>query len=723
MKIKIRIKTLILLILVVTIGIVWLIPNTFLIIARSLENNSPDKASVFYEKYANYPTTFSIKGDYHHAKSLINGFGKFTKYFNSWGGGDDKSPEYMDKARLVLENIMKKSPIRNEDQYYIDSYKMLLDLAIARGDSGLLENWISFGQNSDKDQVRYFADLYSAFLLHINGDRDGAKEILESLERDDFEDVNLDILKAEIDLFNGNYEESRKLYEDIENHNWAGLQSGNFGSQGYYGRNDWFNRVLNDLKGDNIIRGTVTYEGKPLPFMEIYVQAADGGMRSIGETYIGISDENGYFETLGLKDGVYNIGIGIDGSLLTDKVLYSSASDYFELEGRDGEIHFELKDTLNVIRPEGVEEISEEEFTVSWEEVEGADYYTVEIINFINPYEKGGSLGWAPAYNENGEIKHRGTSARINTELQKNDIGGHGLGEEGLITPNAILGLFLPNAEYPIIVNAYDEEENLIISSLPLRTYYDKIPSIKVQGSLSEGEDLILNQDYLDAIDYYENLLKENPDDIHALRYLTKIYGIGWKDGERNIQRAIELGTRFTELTGNRRLLYNTIAWLDIDEIKEYPELYKSIALEDEDFHDPIYYYHLSRYYIAMEDWENARDALRQEEEGYTDDDLIYLNMYFGEYGEAAENAKYSYNHNLSSEKFTMPLKDLDKNPPNSKDKEILDDFLLELVSGIGREDGKAIYNEIMDEISNRTIRVILKEIYLSRSWDIEDDY
>lgn len=717
MKIKIKIKTLILLILVLTIVIVWLLPNSFLLIARAFENNSPEKASIFYDRYANYPTTFSIKGDYYHARSLIKGFSKFIKYFNSWGGGDDTSPENMEKAIVILEDMMKKSPSENEEQYYIDSYKMLLDLAIAKGDAGLLKEWISFGQNSNKEKIGHFADLYKAFLLHVSGDRKEARKILESLEGENFEDVNLDVLRAEINLFEGNYKKAQELYEDINNYNWTGLQSGNFGSQGYFGRSDWFDWVYNDLKGDNVIRGTVTYEGRPLPFMEIYVQAADGGIRVTGESYIGISDEKGNFETLGLKDGVYNIGFGIDGSLLTDRVVYASESDYFELDSEDGEIHFDLKDILEVLEPEGVKELSQEDFTVSWEEVEGAVYYTIEIVSFIDPYERGGGSSSIPVYDEKGEIKHSKTSARIHMDFQRDEIGGFSLGEDGLISPNAVLGLFLPGIEYPIVVNAYDHDENLITSSLPLRTYFDKLPSIKVEGSLSEGEKLILNQDYRKAIAYYEDILIENPDNTEALRYLTKIYGIGWKDGEKNIERAIELGTRLSHITGSDRLLNRIVGMMTIDEIKEYPTLYKSTIL---DGNGPMDYYDFSQYYIAMGDWESARDALK-EEESYVRDELVYLDIYFGDYGEARENAKYTYTGNLSSTRFKEALIELENNPPEANEKEVLDRFLIELVKGFTREEGKKLYKETMHGISNRSIGIILNEIYRSRGWDIED--
>jgi hypothetical protein len=713
MKIKIKIKILILLIFVFTITLVWIIPTAILGIANSLEYKGSDKATFFYQKYASYPTTSDIKGSFLYAKSLVKSHSKFTIYFNSWGGGGNTSPEDMEKSKEILQGILKE-PFHKESekQYYIDSYKLLLDLAIATGDVDMLNNWISFGQEVNDEKLKYTSDIYSGFLFHVNGDRDGARRIVTKYDKTDFADVNLDILRAEISLFDGNYEEAKKIYENMTSNNFWEFDKDNFGSNGYDNRNFWFDNVLEVFKGDNVIRGTISYEGEPMPFVEIYVQAADGGIRVGGESYIGITDKNGEFETLGLKDGVYNIGIGVEGSLLADKVLQRPTNSYFELDGDDGEINFEFKNTMGIKIPESDKKISGEEFTVSWEEVDGADYYTVEIVTISD-----GAIFRSPTIDVNGQIKFTKTSATFNIDLLKSNISGISRWEEGLLGPEAVLGLFLPGVEHPIVVNAYDENKNLITSSLPQRTYYDQIPSVKVGGSLTEGEKIILNQDYPEAIQYYENILEDEPDNTDALRYLTKIYGIGWKYGEENIKRAIELGERLTDVIGDNSLLINIIELMEIDEIKENSELYYSAVLEDSEDHDDSYYYNLSRYYIATENWEGARNALQNREE-YVSTDLFYLNIYFENYIEAAENAKYTQ-RNLTSVEVKEALKELEENPPQPKDKQVFDNFLLNLVKGVQREEGKTLYRETVRQISNSNIQTILHEVYLERGWDI----
>ena len=717
MKIKIKIKTLILLIFLIGLTFIWGIPTATLSIAYLLEDRS-DMATLFYEKYAAYPTTSNIKGGFLYADSLINGFSKFTIFLTGWGGGADTSPEDIVKAKKILEDIMKEIPDNNsEKEYYIESYKMLLDIAIATGDVEMLQEWISYGQKSKDEKITYKADMYNAFFLHVHGDSEEVKKIIDKYNKTELADKKLEILKAEVALFAGDYHNAKSIYEKMDNNYWVITERNNFGSTGYYERSSWFNRVMDDFKGDNIIRGTVTFEGKPMPFMEIYVQAADGGFSSGGEGYIGITDENGEFETLGLKDGLYNIGIGVDGSLLANKVLQRSNHKYVDLNGKDEELDFIFKKTLNISSPEQRHKLTGNEFTVSWDKVEDAAYYTVEPVVFFEPYNKSSGSYRSYALDKFGESKFTSTSATFNIEMLSKQPGSLTFGEEMILEPSAILGIFLPGVEYPIVVNAFDENNKLITSSLPLRSYYDQMPSVIVEGELTEGEEMILSKDYPAAIEYYENILKENPNDIDSLIYLTRIYGMGWKQGERNIEKASLLAQRYSNITGDKKLLLNCLHLLEKDELKENSEIVLQAFKEANEVLDDSDYYFLSKYYIAFEKYDEAREALKNTES--VTDNLIYLNMYFEDYQEAAENVMSKNYHlsRLSSSKIVETLKELDENPPQANDKQIFNEFLLKLINGINHEKGYKIYEEAVSQISNNNFKIILNEINLERHW------
>ncbi len=722
MKIKIKIKTLIFTVFVLALTFIWAIPTATLMIAGYLDDNHSEKASLFYEKYASYPTTPNIESKYLYANSLIGSFRKYTIFFTGWGRGENTSPEDMDKAKQILIDALAEMPAKNrEKDYYIKCYKLLLDIAIATGNAEMLQEWIGYGQNNTDEKLIYTADIYDGFLHHVNGESETTKAILEKYEETELKDIIFDVLKAEVILFDGKYEEVESIYEGLYKNNWRELGR-SFGS-GVYDRGHWFEGRFDDLKGDSILRGTVTYEGKPMPFVEIYVQEATGGLSilSRGESYVGITDVNGEFETLGLKEGLYNVGIGLDGSILTDKELQSSKNKYVELDEEGGEIHFVFKDTLKINSPKPGEKLYGEEFTVSWEDVEGAAYYTVEPVVFYEPFGNRGISTRTYINDLNGKYKFTETKAVFNINMIRDNPNINVYdSEKEYLGVQAVLGIFLPGVEYPIVVNAFDENKNLITSSLPKMSYYDQVPSITVEGSLTEGENLIYQKNYIKAIEYYENVLDENPNDIDALRYLTRIYGIGWKEGEQNLKKAFDLGKRYTEVSGNKELLINTVGIMNMSEIKENSKLVYAVlteAMKDSDFDN---YSFLSRYYIAVKNYEEAREALRGREA--VTDTLIFLNMYFGDYLEAVKNLKSEnfYISRLSSNKVKKALGELDKNPPKGDELKVFNDFLLKLINGIPYDGGKNVYNETVKQISNSNIKTILDEIYLERHWDTE---
>ena len=719
MKIKIKIKTLILAVFIFVLTLMKGIPTAALMIAGTLETNGSEKASLFYEKYAYYPTTPKIKGKFLYADSLIKSFNKYSIFLTGWGGGENTSPEDMERAKQILKEIMAETSVKtSEKDYYLKSYKMLLDISIASGDAEMLREWIAFGQRCEDEKIIYTADVYDGFLHHVNGDREFAEKIVEKYEKTDLKDIKTDILDAEIALFDGKLEEAEALYKELYKNKW-GEFARNFGSQGY-DRRDWFERTMEDFKGDNAITGTVTYEGKPMPFVEIYVQEATGSFSysPSGESYFAITDINGEFRTLGLRDGLYSVGIGVDGSVLANKELRRSTHQYVELNGEDKEIQFEFTNTFKINSPKPGDILSGEEFTVSWEDVEDAAYYTVEPVVFHEPFGDRGTSLRVYAEDKNGEYRFTETKAEFNINMFRNNpnitVSDN---ESGYLGAQAVLGIFIPRVEYPIVVDAFDEDNELITSSLPLRSYYDQIPSITVEGELAEGEMLIYYKNYPAAIEYYENILKGDPNNTDALRYLTRIYGIGWKEGERNLDRAFELGRKYTEISGNRKLLTNILDRMSIREIKENKDRgYSAIteAMKDPDFDN---YYFLYKYNIAIENYEEAREALRKYES--VTDNLVFLNMYFGDYMEASENIKSEsfYRSRLSSDKVKDAIEGLGENPPKEDELNVFNEFLLKLINGIPYEEGKNIYNETVKHISNNNIRTIIEEIYLERRW------
>ena len=384
---KIKVKTLIFAACIFAIIFIWVIPASILGIAYYLQDKNSDKAILFYEKYASYPTTSGIERKFTYADKLTGSFSKYTIFSDGWGGASS-NPEDLEKATEIFTEIVRWGlQKKSEKHFYIDSYKRLMDIAIAVGDTEMLHEWISFGQQNDDGDIKYIADIYNGFLFHVNGDNKGAEKVISEYENTELADVKLDILKMEIAFFEEDYDKVVSISKNINNIDWKTRDNIVFGSSRYYDRGFWSDGFGKTIKGNNKIKGTVTCKGEPMPFVEVYVQEAGGGIRTSGDSYVAITDEKGEFQTVGLKDGLYSIGIGLDSSRLKDKDLSRSGYGFINLEGSDEEMNFVFNDTINVFSPKPGEKISGNEFGVSWEEVEGAAYYTVQVVIFSNPHE------------------------------------------------------------------------------------------------------------------------------------------------------------------------------------------------------------------------------------------------------------------------------------------------------------------------------------------------
>ncbi len=720
MKIKIKVKNLIWITIVVVIVFTWGIPFTTLQIANALDNKNSDKAHIFYKRYYNYPFVGdTIKARYIYAASLIDGFSKFQITFSGWGGGSNTEPLKLEESKEILAGIVKEENLSKSEKEYMErAYKMLLDIAISTNDVDMLKRWLDFKNPEETGKMEYTRDMYRAFLFNVNRDRESALEIAEKYKDDKYRDGLLDVLLAEIYFFKGDHAKTKEFLEKAHKVNYWDRMDPIFASYRYLDRSYFLEYEKDMLGGTNKIRGTVFFEDKPMPFVEIYVQEPHGGFRTGGGNYLGITDQNGYFETAGLKEGTVQIVLGVDGVVLTDKVLQRTNVDYIELKGQDVNVDFVFKETLDIISPRASTVIKDNIFDVSWEAVEEADYYDVELIVFSDPYNMKGNSSRGPIEDINGNIKIKETRARFNTENLKDTLGGLSFsGEEMLLEPSGVLGVFLPGVEYPIVVNAYDKEDRLITSSLALRSYYDKIPSIVRRGDLSEGEEIILSKDYPKAIEYYEKKLKKDPKDPEALLYLTKIYAIGWKEGEKDYAKAIAYAKAYEEAVSREGMVFRVISYMDYKDIRANKDMVKEV-LEKVKSREDDYYYSFAQLNIVNREYKKARDALEMIQD-YIPDSLVFLNIYFEEYEKAIKNLQSDkfYYSLISTSKTLDAISILENEGISRSDKKVFDEILLKLINREAYDQKNEIYKQTMSKLKNQSARTIIDQIYKDYGW------
>lgn len=576
MKIRMKVKTLIILIIVILIGVGYIVPEIFLYGVEKIEEN--EKAAKLYTSYLNMPfATLKDRALYNMGKSLAPYIGTYDLFMLGRGSsGELVTHKDIEKAIESYEEILNEY---ENSPYYVEAYKNLLDLYIGMGNVEKVQELIDWGKNSSKEEIVYTSHLYTAFNHMVKREYDEAMEIVEGYISKEVEDRKLYALKGYIHFLQEEYTLAEKAFEATRTKTYIHDREGKlFGNIRDVYDGHWINSFIRRYTGDNTIRGRVTVNGKGIPYAQIYIHSkSQYGTYSPGrEIFIAITDFNGEFETVGLKEGEYEIGVGVSQPLAYNMVFKEKNERMLELNG-DITYNFEFTEPMDIISPKGEFILKDNSFQLKWEKIEGADYYKVFAVAFEEPASMSGSSTSYAIPNEKGEYEIKGTDTTIDINVVNSyPIAVFFSGDdpdESLISPNGILGTFYPNVKVPIIVKAFDREGNLLNSTLPLMSNYEDITVVKVENrDLSEGERLIVNMEYEEAIEYYEEVLEDDSENIEALTYLSRIYADGWKIGGHDLDKAKEYAEMLYDITGDEKVFIRLNHALEREDSSHPPE-------------------------------------------------------------------------------------------------------------------------------------------------------
>lgn len=314
------------------------------------------------------------------------------------------------------------------------------------------------------------------------------------------------------------------------------------------------------------------------------------------------------------------------------------------------------------------------------------------------------------------------TKATFDINILKNYVAGTSHdGEERIITPYSILGSIRPNIDLPITVTAYDKNRNILGSSLPIKTYYENLPSIKVPGELSEGEKLILNGKHEEAIKYYEDILVKDPNNLEALKYLIKYYMMSWKMDNYDFDKAIIYADRYFKITGDNTFIKKTIGFMGYPSLvkhKDYIIDFYSKLSEVEK--DTDYYWQLGRFYNALGDIEKARANYENSEEDFLDVSILEFDLYLKDIDKAVERLKRDdFDTNLMNKNILLDvISKFDENVLNSTDykifRELLEDSIMRRYK---HEEMQSRFFDAYKKIKNNDIKTFLNEWKVENYW------
>ena len=688
MKLKIKIKNLILITLAAILMVLIVVPFTTLQIANFLNSMDSNKAAVFYESYLRKAIKPNeVQALYKYAEHLSGSKDKYLIFLNGYGSPSSKTTlEDMKKAKNSLIKILADE--KSSEKYTRLAYRKLLDILVSTGENLELKKYLEWGSNSEDKDIKHTSSIYNALLI---GDYKLAGELLDNLDialnRDYYN------IKGYIALLKDENELAKDYYSK------AGLSY-------------WYDEYEDLLKGQYKIRGKVSYNGVGIPFAEISIQESTSGFRVGSNGFTAITDINGEYETIGIRSGRYNIGIGLNHAVLYDKVHLNQNISFLELE-EDMEFDFKFVDPIIVLEPKPGTIIDEESFVVRWEPVEKADYYSMDTIAYSNPMDKNrGMLRYGITYNFKCD-NPKDEGFLFNVDKLRSQANVYSYEDDWVPTPATILGGFLPGFDYPIIVKAFDKDGNLVGSSQGQRVYLDQMNSINIKGELSKGENLILKGEYEKAIEYYEESLDNNPEDKEALKYLSKFYTLGWKEGTIDYIKAIDYGKKYYDLYGDSHLLLETISNMNHRDKKLNKKLVKEILdntpEEDKDFY---YYNQLGSYYEGIGEYIEAIRAY-EKMDAYMPSNTLLMDLYLGDLNSALDrlNTPNLQLYMISRKTLIRSIERLIVDDLQTEDYKYFQEILEKHLSGELRgEEGKQLFYKLRKMIQNPDIRAILDE-------------
>ncbi len=730
MKIKLKVKNLLLLSLGFLLLVFVLLPKGNIIIARALDRMDSPYAEAFYERYLdqNFGNP-SFRAQLEYAETLIDGFNRYGIFSNHRGGVIDNRPEDLQRAKELLETgIEREKNLDDYEYYYLRGYRLLMDLYIATGEMKNFQQGLRF-PTGESEELEELQRIYCSYYEIYFGDINRGKELLNE-GRPAYYLRERRTLLGEIALREGKFEEARAHISEAEVHRpgkYNYFHGTLFGTGAFQHQNMWIDSYINSFAGNYTLSGQITFDGDPMSFVEIYIKkGGDNSWQSAGERMVAITDEEGYFETLGLRRGSYSLGIGIDSSRLYDKYLPGMTGPMAEAqlivtEDQYLEIKFTPPIAFSEITNQQLSS-EEEEFRLTWSPVPEAAYYEAYYLSFTNPQEKTGGHGERRLITAEGEDKifENGASFTVGM-INEKDPGGivSFSDEERLLEPGGILSPTLPGVEYPLFIKAFDEDHREITSSLSLRGDYNEVPSFSLEGELSEGEQLLLDQAYPEAIAYYKEHIEDGEIRKEALRTLSLIYHYGWKKGEEDKDLALTYAEEYYNETGNSRILEMILGGMSLEEVKSNRS---RLEYYIEKIGEPQDDYHIQQLrgdlHLIDGDWEEAV-AVYEENQHYLNWKVLYLDLLLGDYVKAADRMEDSRFHIYRLDPLNMKdeLQDLREGGLTSGDearlKRMMEALLLE-----SRDSAAEVYREIYPDIESEALRNILYEIRLMNNWD-----
>jgi hypothetical protein len=677
-KIRIKVKQLIIVIPIIVIITMFIIPKIIYKRAEALADNDIDTSKILYKRYINMVPfkNKKVEAMFRLAEQIAPSRDVLSMYEfhpNASGGtGRMLTSDVINNAAKYYKEIYTNY---QGSEYYEKSYGRLLEIYTAAGEFNKSKKLIEEGMVSKNKYIKLKANKYNILYLTVDRKYEEAKKLCRILIMENNKDIFLFQMLGDIYFYEGDYNKALEIYtkgkelkEKLLNNNETTykeqrnqrIYTNNIYSFGVDDKIYEIDKFKDIYTSSGEFHGKLIINGKPVPFARIYLKNSRwynlNGYSSFEEGFFVLTDFEGKYVIPNLPEGNYVFSIQIPSIRFSNErtVYQKKITGWIDLKKGDSkEINFNFVKPLNILGTEKIINPVDNKVNIHWETVEGASYYQVFISNVEDPFELSGSSTTVTISDKVFNTEYVFDIDKIN-----NMSVGNFNASDGLYNIQAYLGTFFPGAKVPYSVNAYNKKGDIITSSMPVLAKYEDVNLIVMsQQDLLEGDRLLIDKKPLKAVEFYESYLKNNPNDIHSLMVLSRIYKIGtrynYETGEnegKDIHKSIQLSNKIYKLTGDIEYLRSGLSSIEyyinteedykwaIKEILKLPEKkltedqYQSLAvleLKLKNFKQSNYYYEKA----------NLTSS-------YCDEDYVLLKLYLEDFSGALKLAE--------SDKFTM---------------------------------------------------------------------
>ena len=207
-----------------------------------------------------------------------------------------------------------------------------------------------------------------------------------------------------------------------------------------------------------------------------------------------------------------------------------------------------------------------------------------------------------------------------------------------------------------------------------------------------------MNKKPEEALKFYEKYLANNPNDVHTMEVLARMYKLGirndWENNKyegRDLYKAMEMANRLYKLTGSIEEVKNVLShiYTEVNTIKEYQWAVQQILKLPEEEIKQDQYADLGYLYLRLKDFTKAEESFKKATSmghNYLYDYPL-LKLYLEDFDDAlvlAQDMEY-FMYNGSKNNFIVNLKKIETVDRTSKDYKV---FIEILGSILSREEG-----------------------------------